>query len=58
MATSPAKERSTVWFMVAFSEAPKTVNRETTATPIISAVAVDAVRRGLRRALRRAEAGP
>lgn len=38
--------------MVAFSEAPKTVNRETTATPIIRALAVAAVRSGLRRALR------
>lgn len=53
-ATSPAKDRDTVWSMVAFSEAPKTVNSETTATPIISALAVAAVRLGLRRALRRA----
>jgi hypothetical protein len=40
--------------MVAFSDAPNTVNRETTATPIIRALAVAAVRLGLRRALRRA----
>ena len=48
--------RDTVWSIVAFSEAPKTVNSETTATPIISALAVAAVRFGLRRALRRARA--
>ncbi|CAM5650127.1 hypothetical protein SALBM311S_06521 [Streptomyces alboniger] len=53
-ATSPAKDRDTVWSMVAFSEAPNTVNSDTTATPIISAPAVAAVRLGLRRALRRA----
>lgn len=51
-ATSPAKERETVWSMVAFSEAPKTVKRDTTATPVINAVAVAAVRLGPRSALR------
>lgn len=53
-ATSPAKERETVRSIVVFREAPKTVNSDTTATPVISAVAVAAVRPGLRSALRRA----
>ncbi len=45
---------SAVWASEAFTDAPSTVNAATTATPIISADAVAAVRRGLRIALRRA----
>ncbi len=51
-ARSPAKDSATVSSSVALMDAPKTVNSVTTATPIISAVAVAAVRRGLRAALR------
>ncbi|MDF3290232.1 hypothetical protein P3G67_13440 [Streptomyces sp. RB6PN23] len=55
-ATSPAKDRETVWCKVAFGVAPNTVNRVTTATPVSSAVAVAAVRLGPRSALHRASA--
>ena len=50
----PFTEPATVSLIDALIDAANTVNRVTTPTPIISAVAVPAVRRGLRIALRRA----
>ena len=51
---SPVNESPTPLMSAARSEAAYTVNNVTTATPIASAVAAAAVRRGLRWALRRA----
>ena len=53
---SPPNWPRTVSPIDSLTEAPNTVNRDTTATPTISAEAVPAVRRGLRMALRRASA--
>ena len=51
---SPSKESSTMSSIDALTDEPNVVNRATTAVPTISAEALDAMRRGLRIALRRA----